>query len=144
MVRNARMPQQLHTVLDSPQRAAPVQQVPLAEDFASETSTRTTGVWVCSRDMKVVEDDQPRATIESSPDGNKDILLKNLTKSETIAEWNDINSDSADTALTPDTFNSGNLRLDQGDVIAIEYNVDTAGTTGPGVVAIGLEVMLLD
>lgn len=138
------MPQQLHQVLDSPQRAAPVQQVPLLEDFGDETATRESQVWVASRDVKVVEDDQPRLAIEESPDGDKDIQLRNLTKSEVIAEWTGIHNDSADTALTPDIFNTGNLNVDQGDVLAINYVVNTAGTTGPTNVSIGLEVQLLD
>lgn len=135
----ARTQRELWANLQSPQFGGPVQTVSVVVEVEG-TTTKDHPVYVATRDVAI-----RRASFaqENSPDGAKTLQLVNATDTEDLTEEADSDALAAETAHEF-TVNSNADKIDQGDVIVLEYTVDTAGTTAPEEVVVTFEVELLE
>lgn len=135
----ARLKRELWTGLVNPQFGGPVQTVTVVVE-AEGTTTDTYPVFVATRDVAI-----RRASFaqENSPDGAKTLQLVNTTDTEDLTEEADSDALAANTAHEW-TMTANADKIEQGDVVVLEYTVDTAGTTAPEEVVVTMEVELLE
>ena len=134
----ARTQRELWANLQHPQFGGPVFPVAVALEIADNTNADLP-IFVAPRNVAV-----RRASVahESSPDGTTTYALRNLTDSEDISSSDvDAAALAADTAATFSIGDNGDL-IEEGDVIALEY--ESTGAVSPDSVIVVMELELVE
>lgn len=135
----ARRQRELWASLQHPAWGGPVFPTSIVVEVTG-TTTDVIPVFVATRNVAI-----RRASFaqEVSPDGTKTLQLVNLTDTQDLTEEASSDALAADTAFAWTMTSNADL-LEEGDVIGLEYTVDTAGTTAPLNVVVVLELELLE